>query len=139
MRKTWILITAAGLLLANLGLSRIVAADDKVPSIEDIMKKVNKKKGGLHSQVGEALKASSVDWDAVQKETKEYSAMADFLGKNDPPKGSKASWDKLSKMYATDAKALNTAADSKDKAAALASWNKLSKECQACHRAHRES
>ncbi len=139
MSKTWILATAsmAGLMLANVGADRLGAADDKVPTIEDIMQAVNKKKGGLHSDVGAALKMSTVDWDTVQAKTKQYAAMADFLGKNDAPKGSKASWDKLTKMYADDAKALNAAAEKKDKATAMTTWNKLSRECMACHKAHR--
>ena len=139
MRKTWILATAAaaGLLLANFGVERLAAADDKVPTIEDIMQKVNKRKGGLHSDVGEALKAGTVDWDAVQAKTKEYTAMADFLGKNDPPKGSKSSWEKFTKTYADDAKALNAAAQKKDKTTVASLHKKLSGECMACHRAHK--
>src|SRR5271154_689815 len=102
MRKTWILTAAVGLLLTNFAVDRLVAADDPTPSIEDIMKTVNKKNTGLHSQVGTGLKASPVDWDAIQKETKEYATLAGALGKNDPPKGSKSSWDKLTKTYADD-------------------------------------
>jgi cytochrome c556 len=137
MRTTWILAATAGLLLTGFSFDRLVAADDKVPSIEDIMQAVNKKKGGLHTDVGDALKAGSVDWETVQKKTKEYSAMADFLGKNEPPKGTKASWEKLTKMYATDAKALNDAAEKKDKAAASATWRKLGGECMGCHKQHK--
>jgi cytochrome c556 len=140
MRKTWILATAvtAGLLLANFGADRLGAADDKVPTIEDIMQKVNKRNTGLHSVVGTALKGATVDWDAVQAKTKEYTTLADALGKNDPPKGTKASWDKLTKMYAEDAKALNDAAEKKDKATVTSLHKKLSGECMACHKAHRE-
>jgi hypothetical protein len=139
MRKTWILAAAAlaGLLLADFGADRLAAADDKVPTIEDIMQAVNKKKGGLHSDVGDALKMGSVDWDAVQKKTKSYAAMAEFLGKNDPPKGSKASWDKLTKTYADDAKALNAAAEKKDKSTLATMHKKLSGECAACHKQHK--
>jgi cytochrome c556 len=140
MRTTWVLATAAaaGLILTYLGADRLTAADDAVPSIEDIMQKVNKKKGGLHTDVDAALKASSVDWDAVAKKTKQYATLAEFLGKNDPPKGSKQSWAKLTKTYADDAKALNAAAEKKDKAAAAAAHRKLSGECMGCHRQHRE-
>jgi cytochrome c556 len=140
MRKTWILAVAAmaGLMLADFGADRLGAADDKVPTIEDIMQAVNKKKGGLHSDVGDALKMGAVDWDTVQTKTKQYAAMAEFLGKNDPPKGSKASWEKLTKMYADDAKALNAAADKKDKATTASLHKKLSGECASCHRAHKE-
>ncbi|HEY1378137.1 MAG TPA: hypothetical protein VGF55_15150 [Gemmataceae bacterium] len=137
--KTWMLgaAAAAGLVLANLGADRLTAADDKVPSIEDIMQKVNKRKGGLHSELGDALKAGKIDWEAVQKNTKEYAAFAEFLGKNDPPKGSKASWERLTKTYADDAKTLHEAAEKKDKTALAAAHKKLSGECMGCHRQHR--
>ena len=139
MRTTWILATAAtaGLLLANFGAHRLGAADDKVPTIEEIMQAVNKRKGGLHSDVGDALKMSKVDWDSVQAKTKQYAAMAEFLGKNDPPKGGKASWEKLTKTYADDAKALNAAAEKKDKTTVTNLHKKLSGECMGCHKVHK--
>ncbi|HEX4591306.1 MAG TPA: hypothetical protein VH120_15325 [Gemmataceae bacterium] len=141
MRTTWVLAWAAtaGLLLTGFGVNRLGAADDKVPTIEDIMQKVNKKKGGLHADVGDALKKGTVDWDTIQAKTKQYATLADFLGKNDPPKGSKASWEKLTKTYADDAKTLNSAAEKKDKQGATTAWNKLSRECMGCHRQHKES
>ena len=139
MRTTWVLATAAaaGLILTYLGADRLTAADDAVPSIEDIMQKVNKKKGGLHTDVDAALKASSVDWDAVAKKTKQYATLAEFLGKNDPPKGSKQSWAKLTKTYADDAKALNAAAEKKDKTSVTNLHKKLSGECMGCHKVHK--
>src|SRR3954469_14555784 len=133
--KKWLLgLAAAGLVLTNLG-----AADDKVPSVEDIMKMVNKKKGGLHSDVADLLKAGSIDWNTVQDKTKKYAAMADFLGKNDPPQGDKSSWEKMTKAYAADAKSLNSAAEKKDKAGASAARGKLGKSCMGCHKVHRPS
>src|SRR5436853_4481759 len=73
------------------------AADDKVPTVEEIMQKVNKGKGALHTQVKEALQSGKPDWEAVQKMTKQYTALAEFLGKNDPPQGDKSSWEKQTK------------------------------------------
>jgi hypothetical protein len=116
---------------------RVGAADDKVPTVEEIMQKVNKGKGALHAQVKEAFQSGQPDWEAVQKITKQYSALADFLGKNDPPKGEKASWQKLTKAYAENAKKLDEAAQKKDTSAAQASVKTLSGACMACHRAHR--
>ena len=124
-------------LLTNLGADRLTAADEKVPTIEDIMQAVNKKKGGLHTDVGDALKMGAVDWDSVKTKTKQYAAMADFLGKNDPPQGEKGSWDKLTKAYAAEAKTLNEAAGRKDKAAAMSAHGKLTRSCMGCHQVHR--
>jgi cytochrome c556 len=139
MKMTWLLATAAaaGLILAGNGADRLRAAGADVPSIEDIMQKVNKRKSGLHSQIADALKAGTVNWEDVQKKTKEMATLADFLGKNDPPKGDKASWAKLTKTYAVDANALNSAAENKNQSAANAAIKKLSGECMGCHRAHR--
>jgi cytochrome c556 len=133
--KKWLLgLAAAGLVLTNLG-----AADDKVPSVDEIMKMVNKKKGGLHTDVADLLKAGSIDWATVQDKTKKYAAMADFLGKNDPPQGDKSSWEKLTKAYSAEAKSLDAAAGKKDKAGATASMGKLQRSCMGCHKVHRPS
>jgi cytochrome c556 len=137
--KTWML-GAAGVavaLLAGLGAGRLGAADTKSPTIEEIMQKVNKGKDALHSTVGQQLKANTIDWAAVQKNTKDYANLAEFLGKNDPPKGDKASWESLTKAYTDDAKALNDAAGKNDKTAALAVHQKISDSCMTCHQAHR--
>jgi len=109
-----------------------------VPTISDIMQQVNRRKSGLHSEIGEALQGDSVDWPTIEPKAKNYAALADFLGKNDPPKGDKASWESLSKAYAADAQALYAAAEKKDKDAALAAHQKLSDSCMGCHRSHRE-
>jgi hypothetical protein len=133
--KKWLLgLAAAGLALTNLG-----AADDKVPTIEEIMTKVNKGKDALHRGIGDSLKAGTVDWDKVQKNAKDYANLAEFLGKNDPPQGDKSSWAKFTKAYAAEAKVLSTAVEKKDKSAATASHGKLSRSCMGCHKVHRPS
>jgi cytochrome c556 len=114
------------------------AAAGGTPSISDIMQQVNRRKSGLHSEVGEALQAEPVDWATIEPKTKNYAALADFLGKNDPPKGDKASWESLTKAYAADAQTLHAAAEKKDKDAALAAHQKLNDSCMGCHRSHRE-
>ncbi len=111
---------------------------DELPGIEEIMKKVNSKKSGIHPALDPLLKADPVKWDDVSKMTKEYETLAVALGKNKPEKGSANSWAKLSKSYADEAKSLNAAAGKKDTAAAMAAYAKLSKSCQACHEEHRE-
>ena len=103
------------------------------------MKAVNKRKGGLHADVADLLKAGSVDWTTVQDKTKKYSTMADFLGKNDPPQGDKKSWEKQTKAYAAEAKALYDAAGKKDKSGCNSSMGKLQKSVQGCHKVHRPS
>ena len=78
-----------------------------MPTISDIMQQVNRRKSGLHSEVGELLQAATIDWDVIEPKAKNYAALADFLGKNDPPKGDKSSWESLTKAYAADAQGLH--------------------------------
>jgi cytochrome c556 len=113
-------------------------ADDKKPTIDEIMKKVNHSKNGLHKKVGEGLKAATPSWDELQKQMKEYTKMCDGLSKNDPPKGDKKNWEKLAKEYAENAKKLQDAIDKKDKDAANKAHSTIGKSCKACHDAHRD-
>jgi cytochrome c556 len=136
--KKWLLGVSA-LVVGLLGLTVCegVFAAERAPSIEEIMKKVNGGKGLQKKQLPDSLKASPVDWPAVQKLTKEYAELAAALGQNDPPKGEKASWAKLTKAYADAAKKLNDAAEKKDKEALLAVHNQIGKSCGGCHKAHK--
>lgn len=133
--KKWTILAAFVASAAVFG--RVGAADDKVPTVEEIMQKVNKGKGALHNQVKAALQSGQPAWDAVQKMTKQYSALADFLSKNDPPQGDKTSWAKMTKAYSEKAKKLDEAAQSKDLSAAQASVKTLQASCMGCHRVHK--
>lgn len=136
IQRWWIVAAAvAGVLVMGNYVEQAFAAD--TPTIETIMQKVNKRKSGLHDEVNQALKAGKIDWDGIQSKTKEYASLAESLGKNDPPMGGKASWEKLTKEYAANAKALNDAAQKKDKAAAQKAWNTIQNSCMSCHRVHR--
>jgi cytochrome c556 len=115
------------------------AANEEVPDNEMIMKKLNKKRGevGLHPRLQPMLQAENVDWDAITPMTKEYAELTAAMCKNSCPKGNPASWEKLCKAQALDAKALEAAASKKDKAAAVSAFEKLNKSCQTCHDEHR--
>jgi cytochrome c556 len=130
------LLVCAGIFVS---LDSATAANEAVPDTETIMKKLNKKRGevGLHPRLQPMLGAEKIDWEAVTPMAKEYSELASALGKNNCPKGNTASWDKLCKSYAQDAKALEAAASKKDKSAAVAAFEKLNKSCQSCHDEHR--
>jgi hypothetical protein len=140
--KKWLLaVTGLAIaLLTGLSAERLDAADPqagKVPEVSEIMQKLNKGKNAIHKSVGSDLKANPIDWAEVQKKTKVYEEYASAMPKNDPPKGEKASWEKLTKTFATNAKDLNTAAGKKDAAAALEAQAKNGKMCMSCHQAHR--
>src|SRR5690242_14491373 len=94
------MVLAVGLLVGVVG-----AADDKskIPTISDVMRKVNGK-AGLQKAVGKALTSDMIDWADVQKKTKEMLQHVEALGKNSPEKGTKESWEKLTKSWADSAK-----------------------------------
>jgi cytochrome c553 len=136
MKRLTILTVLA--LLAIVLVWRVQAAD-KVLTIKEIMSKLNKP-GGLRPNLGQDLMDADPDWEEIQKQTKEFSALAAQLGKNTPTVGEKASWDKLCASYAADAAALDAAAQKKDKLAAKAAHAKLSADtmCKACHSVHQK-
>jgi len=115
------------------------AADDaNADSIEKIMDKLHK---GAKSPMGVlkgALKSQSPDWTKIQKESKTFATVSADLPKFDPPKGDAASFKKLAKAYASNAKTLQTAAEKEDLGATKAAFRKLGGSCQACHDAHKE-
>jgi len=134
--KSWFVRAAVlAAAFASLAVYGIADAADN-PDIETIMKKVNGGKG-LHKSLAKDLQASPIDWDAAAKKSKEYNDLVSALGKNEPPKGEKKSWDKLTKEYAENAKALNEACEKKDKTAAVSTQGKISRSCKSCHDAHK--
>ena len=116
-----------------------VWAEDTPPGIEEIMKKANGKKAGLHSKLKEGLNAKSPEWDKLAKNAEEYKKLIEFLGKNNPPKGEKSSWTKMTDHYKENAGKVNDAVGKKDKAAAMKALGAIDKSCAECHKAHRES
>jgi cytochrome c556 len=112
-------------------------AQEKVPTIKEIMSKLNKP-GGAYPTISKELKADDTDWAEVQDQAKSFTKLATLLGKNPPPKGDASSWGTLTKAYADNAQALEAAAAKKDKAAANSAREKLGgNSCRTCHKAHK--
>jgi cytochrome c556 len=119
--------------------SRSAGASDETPAaIDKIMETLHKGRKSPLAALKTALKSQSPDWATVQKETKTYAKFAADLPKNDPPKGDSASFQKLAKTFAANAKALDDAAQKENLAAAKAAFGKLGGSCKSCHDAHRE-
>ena len=118
-------------------ISPAVPAQGEKVEIKQIMAKVNKPEG-LYFAVAKELKAEDTNWDDVKKDTKEIARLGALVGKNDPPKGEKDSWQTLTKAYAENTKALETAAAKMDKTAAQAASEKIGTSCTVCHKAHRK-
>ena len=106
---------------------------------KEIMGKLNKP-NGLRPNLGQDLMQDELDWDEIQKETKQFVELTEALGKNKPPLGEKDSWEKLTKGYVEKAKAMDAAAQKKDKKGAAAAHQKLSimEFCNECHNVHRK-
>ena len=125
-------------LLVVAGVMSRGASDETPATIEKIMDTLHKGKKSALTALKTALKSQSPDWATVQKESKTYSKLAADLPKNDPPKGDPASFKKLAKAFAANAKTLSDATENENLAAAKAAFGKLGGSCKSCHDAHRE-
>ena len=123
--------------LAALALPPAGAQDGDVPSIKAVMVKLHKGSDAPMAKIAGALKSDSPDWAAIQRATKDFVILGASLAKNDPPKGDAASWKRLAEKYFADSKALDDAAQAKDRDATLAAQKRLGGSCKACHTAHK--
>jgi cytochrome c556 len=114
------------------------SADDEPASIEKIMEALHKGRKSAQGTLKVALKSASPDWKVIQKESKTYAKVAAGLPKFDPPKGDAASFKKLAKAFAANAKTLEESAAKEDLAATKAAFGKLGGSCMGCHEAHKE-
>jgi len=119
-------------LVAMLGVAGVIGA----ASIDEIMTKGHKAKTGLRAQIKSGAEMANPNWADIQKKSKEFVDLASGLVKNDPPKGDKASWEKLCKEYVDLVKAIDEAAAKKDAKALAAADKKLGASCKGCHDAH---
>ena len=133
--KKWVSV-AVGLAAVIAVTGTLLAAD---LTVKDVMKKAHAGPNSLLANIGKDLKDDDPEWADIQKETKDLVELGTALGKNDPPKGDKDSWKSLTKAYLDNAKALDAAAQKKDKATAQSYHAKLMGACKACHMAHRPS
>jgi Cytochrome C' len=117
--------------------SSLMAADDKTPTIEEIMKKVPNKgrNKGLAAQCADAAAAGK--WEDCQKMAAELKTLGDALGKNPCPKGDKASWEKLTKGFSANMETIEKGAKAKDAAEVKKGLDAFTKSCKTCHDSHR--
>jgi hypothetical protein len=127
-----LLLAGLGVICASDGV--VFAADAK--DAEYIMKKVNGKKG-LTTKISTAIKDGK--WDDAQKMAKELKELTADLGKNDPHKGDKSSWEKLAKKYAEEGAAVADAVEKKDAKEANKAIMTFTTEatCKGCHKSHK--
>jgi hypothetical protein len=101
------------------------------------MGKLTKGPASLTPVIGKELEADPPAWDTITPQSKEYARLAGLMGKNEPPRGNKDSWSKLTTAFASSADALNKAVLAKDRDAALEAHSTLAGSCMGCHREHR--
>ena len=118
-------------------LSSPLFATDKILTNKEIMVKLNQTPKGLCPVIGKAVKEKEPKWSEIQAQAKEFAELTAALAKNDPPKGSKESWEKLTKAYAKNAKDLADAAENMDYKKAIAAHAKLRTSCKSCHDSHK--
>ncbi len=129
-------IGSALVLVSILG-AGLAGAADKAMSIKQIMKRLNGGPKSLNGMLRQELRADDPAWDDIQDQTKEFAELAEALCKTTPKRGAAESWAKFTETYAKNAKALNEAAQSKDRRAARAAQAKLGGSCMSCHRVHK--
>lgn len=132
------MIRKCGAVLAGLAMVAIClsvdAAQDKTPTIKEVMKTVAGKEG-LCAKCNAAAKGEK--WEDAQKLAKQLTECAAALAKNDCPRGEAESWKKLTKQYAEQAEAVKKAADAKDSKEFGTAIGAFTKSCSACHDAHK--
>src|SRR5207248_6343002 len=138
--KSLICALSMAFLMVVVGIaSRTVGATDdpKPDSIEKLMETLHKGKNAPLATIKAALKKQSPDWAKVQKGSKTYSSLAADLPSFDPPKGDAASFKKLAKTFATNAKALDSAAKKENLEESREAIKKIGGSCMGCHEAHK--
>ncbi len=137
MTRTTRWVLAALLCVAGGAALPALGQKDDAPTIRDIMGKLNRGPNSLTPSLAKDLRDAEPDWELIQESTAEYVELTRGLGKHTPPKGDKASWQRLAKAYADDARALDAAAKKKDKRGTAAVLDRINKACAACHKVHR--
>src|ERR1700730_2753573 len=135
--KRWVGGAVVVSLLTALMLGPVGAQDSNTPTIKDVMTKLHKGANPPIANLKKQLESDNPNWPAIQKTTKDFVILGAALAKNEPPRGDKESWAKLAKDYFDEAKAMDDAAEAKNKATALAARNKMATSCMACHKAHK--
>lgn len=137
-RVRWVWLGAMALSLGAIvagQTAKVTAEATKAAGIEEIMKKSFNKKVGVCPKIGPAAKDGK--WEDAVKLSKELAEYGSALPSNPCPMGDAKSWEKLSKKFATDTKAVAEACANKDLAAVEAALKTLTSSCKACHDAHR--
>jgi len=126
-----------GLVVLTAWKGQVGAQGDKVPDIKEVMGKLNKPTGIYFSMTRE-LREQAPDWDELKQNARVLAQLSAGLARTTPPKGDKASWNSLVKVYIDNAQAAQAAVQKMDKAATQAALARMGEPaCRNCHKVHR--
>ena len=106
-------------------------------STKEIMTALYKGPDSAVASLKNEMKQKPLKWKDVQEKTKEMLEMAEELNKNDPPRGDKAAFHKLTAAHLKSMKALDEAAKKKKTPTVKSTLTQLSNSCMGCHRTFR--
>jgi cytochrome c556 len=115
----------------------VVAQSERKLSINAVMHKQYTVSKAPFVLIKKELAGEHPDWKKVRDASRSFATLARALEKNEPPWGEKASWKTFTDDHLGSAKALEDAAQARDKDAVMAVHRKLAASCKACHAAHR--
>jgi hypothetical protein len=128
-----------GAMISVMSYGGITSADDKkdekVPTISEIMTKGHKGTDAYLAKIKTAAKGEK--WDDAKEYAKTLAFFGESLGKNKAPKGEDASWEKLTKKYDENTKAVVKGVDDKDAKAVNKALGNIGSSCGECHKAHK--
>jgi cytochrome c556 len=133
MRFQLKLAVLAAMVLGVAYLGTAAAKDDEIKDVKGCMAF----QGKVRKDVPELLKAKDPNWEEVQKQTKDWVAMAETLGKQKPPKGSDESWKKQTDKYLGLVKDVDAAAHKKDLDGMKKGLGTVGMACGGCHSQHK--
>jgi hypothetical protein len=133
------LFAALGVGAAVLSADPVVSGQDKksekTPDIKTIMNEGHKGTESFLVQIG--TEAKGAKWEDALMHAKALNVFGEALGKNNPPKGEKASWEKLAKKYNENTKAVLGAVEKKDATATSTAVKTIRDSCAECHKSHK--
>ncbi|HEV3385080.1 MAG TPA: hypothetical protein VG097_09700 [Gemmata sp.] len=133
------LASSLGFMMVLLAFSAAATIDDKkdekVPTIKEIMTKGHKGTDAYIAKIKTAAKDGK--WDDAKEYAKTLAFFGENLGKNKPPKGDAESWEKLTKKYADNTKAVSKGVEDQDAKAVGKGLGDITGSCMECHKAHR--
>lgn len=130
-RKVSVVALVAFALTVSVG--GLFAADEKVPTVSEIMKVGHAGGKSLISKIKTSVKGAK--WDDAKTSADALKVFGEALGKNKPEKGDADSWKKFAEAYKASTAAAAAAADKKDAKALTAALGKI--DCKGCHAAHK--